>query len=87
MSERDKESERKIKNIVQVNREVRLDYKWKGTSGTDTNKMFQKNPPCSQTFCLSPDVIYVFKFSCYFLSDTFVQPEVSSRSQPARQWF
>lgn len=59
MSERDKESERKIKKIVKVHTEVRLDYKWMGTSGTDTNKMFQKNPPCSQSFCLSPDVIYM----------------------------
>lgn len=59
VSERDKESERKIKKIVKVHTEVRLDYKWMGTSGTDTNKMFQKNPPCSQSFCLSPDVKYM----------------------------
>lgn len=52
VSERDKE--REIKNIVKVHTEVRLDYKWMDTSGIDTNKMFQKNPPCTQKFLFKP---------------------------------
>lgn len=43
VSERDKESERKIKKIVKVHTEVRLDYKWMGTSGTDKQNVLEKS--------------------------------------------